>query len=177
MPTRVVAPIAALFCCLVVGLAEPSFAASPKVSTDPSSGIVTVTLADGVTVTIPANLASQVIAAMNSTDSAALTGAIKGIVLADGSDNNNCKAGGGAAGNLATAIYVLAANSTNSPASLNAAYAGVVDAAPCATKEVADNTTAANGAPGGNGATPGGQAGFPTGGSGGGGSAPSVDTP
>jgi len=134
------------------------------VSTNSQTGNVTVTLTNGSTVTIPASLASQVIAAMSSSDPSAVEQQIAAIVKANAASDVN----------LAAAIYVLADSITNVAALQAAAYAGVVAGNPNAATEVADNGSP-NGAPagGGGGATVVGS----TGSTSGSGPAPSANTP
>ncbi|HXC56177.1 MAG TPA: hypothetical protein VNU97_12840 [Rhizomicrobium sp.] len=148
-----------------------AYAALPTVATDIATGNVTVTLANGTVVQVSASLASQIAAAMQSGDAAAVTDAIKALVLANAANDND----------LATAIYILAVNSTGDASLKSAAYAGVVAGDPNAATQVAANSS---GPPGGNvggqGGTGGGDVadnGFPSGGTSGGGSSPSVDTP
>lgn len=155
---------------LLLPLATTSaYAALPTVVTDTATGIVTVTLANGTTVQVSASLASQIAAAMQSGDAAAVTDAIKALVLANAAHDND----------LATAIYILAVNSTGDAGLKAAAYAGVVSGNPGSATQVAANSaglTGGNvGGQGGNGNVA--DNGFPSGGTSGGGNSPSVDIP
>jgi hypothetical protein len=146
-----------------------AFAAAPTVTVDPATGNVTVTLENGTTVAVSAALASQIAAAMNAGDATAVANAIKALVVANAANDVN----------LATAIYILAINTTTDTGLRAAAYAGVVSGNPGAKTQVAAN------APGGSESNTGGPGsdqqsadnGFPDGGTSGGGSTPSPNGP
>ena len=148
---------------------SPVAASAATVVTDQNTGDVTVTLADNSSVIVSSSLAAQIVSAMGSGDAAAVTDAIKALVKEYAANNPR----------LATAIYILAVNTTINAALQAAAYAGVVAGNPSAATEVADNSS-------GGGAPPGGQGGgggsgsngnFPSGGTSGGGSTPSPNGP
>jgi hypothetical protein len=147
----------------------PVAVSAATVVTDQNTGDVTVTLADNSSILVSSSLAAQIVSAMNSGDAAAVTDAIKALVKEYAANNPR----------LATAIYILAVNTTTNAALQAAAYAGVVAGNPSAATEVADNSS-------GGGAPPGGQGGgggsgsngnFPSGGTSGGGSTPSPNGP
>lgn len=158
----------ALGTLMLPGASMSAYAAVPTVVTDTATGIVTVTLANGTAVQVSASLASQIAAAMQAGDAQAVTDAIKALVLANAAHDID----------LATAIYILAVNSTADSSLKLAAYAGVVAGNPGSATEVAANATSSSGG------NVGGQGGngnvadnFPSGGTSGGGSTPSIDVP
>jgi uncharacterized membrane protein YgcG len=158
----------ALALCVVGATSfAPANASIPTVATNAATGDVTVTLASGKRVTVSATIAAQVFTAMNAGDAVAVTSAIKIVVVTYAARDAD----------LAAAIYVLAVNSTSNAALKAAAYAGVVAGNPYSATEVAENsgegTTAGGGAPSGGSFA----SSFPTGGTSGGGSSPSPNTP
>jgi hypothetical protein len=149
---------------------SPMAAIAATVVTDQNTGDVTVTLADNSSVIVSSSLAAQIVSAMNSGDAAAVTDAIKALVKEYAANNPR----------LATAIYILAVNTTTNAALQAAAYAGVVAGNPSAATEVADNSSGGGAPPGGQGGGGGsgnGNGNFPSGGTSGGGSTPSPNGP